>query len=334
MSQPIPRVDVIVPCYNYGRFLRQCVDSVLTQAGVAVRVLIIDDCSADDSEAVGRQLAAEDSRVEYRRHAANRGHVATYNEGLDWVSGDYCLLLSADDLVTLGALGRAVGLMEAHPEVGMTYGEVIRTDAPDFAAVPPPAAYSTEVLPGPAFVENCVRACNNLVEAATAVVRASVQRAAGGYRKELPHSCDFEMWLRCASLAAIGRVGAPQGFYRRHGTNMSMGYVHRKEYDQTRAAFEYFFRDFGTRLPGRDQLEGQLRRGLATTAFYLANESYEAGHAPQCAALLSEAEALWPDVRRHRGWRRLRLKRALGGRVWRALRPLLKLGRRPATAAA
>ena len=55
----MPSVDVIVPCYNYGRFLRECVESVLDQDGVDVRVLIIDDASADDTPDVGRALAAD-----------------------------------------------------------------------------------------------------------------------------------------------------------------------------------------------------------------------------------------------------------------------------------
>ena len=50
-------VDVIVPCYRYGRFLRECVESVLTQKGVDVRVLIIDDASPDNSGDVGTELS-------------------------------------------------------------------------------------------------------------------------------------------------------------------------------------------------------------------------------------------------------------------------------------
>ena len=51
MRRPMSRVDVIVPCYNYGRFLRECVESVLSQP-VDVRVLIIDDASTDDTPQV------------------------------------------------------------------------------------------------------------------------------------------------------------------------------------------------------------------------------------------------------------------------------------------
>jgi glycosyltransferase involved in cell wall biosynthesis len=329
----MPRVDVVVPCYRYGHFLEGCVRSALDQDGVGVRVLVIDDASPDDTEAVGRRLAGADPRVTYRRHAANRGHIATYNEGLlGWADGDYALLLSADDMLTPGALGRAARLMDAHPEVGMTYGDVIRTAAPDFASVPPPAAYETEVTPGPAFIEAGCRALGTPVETVTAVVRTSVQKAVGGYRKELPHAGDQEMWLRFAGVSAVGRVKAPQGFYRRHAENMSHGYyggLGRRDFDQTRAAFGYFFAGFGDRVADRERLEGVVRRGLAVQAFYLANEAFDAGDRPQCADLLAEAIALWPGVRRHPGWRRLRLKRAVGGRVWSYLRPLLRRGGRP-----
>ena len=100
-------VDVVIPCYNYGHFLRSCVGSVLSQAGVEVRALVIDDQSSDSSQAVGEELAAADPRVHFRRHAVNRGHIATYNEGLlEWASADYCLLLSADDLLVPGARAR------------------------------------------------------------------------------------------------------------------------------------------------------------------------------------------------------------------------------------
>src|SRR5580765_4204220 len=95
----VSRVDVIIPCYKYARYLAACVDSVVSQDGVDVRALVIDDASPDDTPSVAARLTAQDPRVEYRRHTANRGHIATYNEGLEWASGDYVLLLSADDLL-------------------------------------------------------------------------------------------------------------------------------------------------------------------------------------------------------------------------------------------
>src|SRR5487761_1262752 len=120
-------VSVVIPCYNYGHFLEDAVTSVLDdQPGVDVRVLIIDDASPDGSAEVARKIAAREPRVEVTVHAANKGNIATFNEGLlKWADGDYCLLLSADDRVTPGALRRARVLLDAHPNVGFVYGRAL-----------------------------------------------------------------------------------------------------------------------------------------------------------------------------------------------------------------
>ena len=97
-------VSVIVPSYNYAHFLRECVESVMSQVGVDIRLLVIDDASADNTPEVAAELVAHDARVEYRRHSKNCGHIATYNEGLAWANGDYTVLLSADDMLTPGSL--------------------------------------------------------------------------------------------------------------------------------------------------------------------------------------------------------------------------------------
>src|SRR2546421_3333475 len=88
-GEPLSQVDIVVPCYNYGRFLEQCVSSALCQEGVDVRVLVIDDASSDNTPQVGQRLAARDQRVEFRRRDVNQGHIATYNEGLlGWASAE------------------------------------------------------------------------------------------------------------------------------------------------------------------------------------------------------------------------------------------------------
>src|SRR5262245_3553031 len=101
-------VDVVIPCYQYGRFLRECVSSVLTQGVSHIRVLIIDNASTDGSAEIARQLAAEDSRIEVAAHSHNVGPTASYNEGIDWASAEYFVLLDADDLLAPGCLARAL----------------------------------------------------------------------------------------------------------------------------------------------------------------------------------------------------------------------------------
>lgn len=119
---------MIVPCYRYGRFLRECVESILAQYGVTVQVLIIDDVSPGDTAEVARDLAREDPGVTFLQHTNNRGHISTYNEGIEWASAEYLLILSADDYLLPGALNRAASLMDANHRVGFTFGKAVALD--------------------------------------------------------------------------------------------------------------------------------------------------------------------------------------------------------------
>jgi glycosyltransferase involved in cell wall biosynthesis len=326
------RVDVIVPCYNYGHFLHDCVGSALAQPGVDVRVLIIDDCSNDDSAAAGERLARQDRRVEFRRHTRNRGHIATYNEGLRWASGDYTLLLSADDMLAPGALARAAEIMDARPEVGLAIGREIKTANPDPAGYVAPAVNAFRLLSGAEFVEWCCRACVNPVSTPSAIVRTAVQHRVGGYRPELPHSGDLEMWLRLAGVGSVAVLEAEQAYYRTHSTNMSIGYRGIPDLLQLRAAYYSFFASCRRRRRDGGRLWRITRRNLAFEFFWLAYRLFDLGDAEGCAASLGHALTTYPPIRYSPDWSRLSCKRLMGAGVWECVRPLVRGLRRRARA--
>src|SRR4051812_37325712 len=199
-------VSVVIPCYKYGHFLEQAVSSVLDdQPGVDVRVLIIDDASPDDSAETARAIAARDRRVEVVVHERNRGHIATYNEGLlEWADGDYCVLMSADDRLTPGALRRARDLLDARPGVTFVYGFPLWfwQDRPVRQARTHVGGWS--VWPGLWWLERRLRQGENCITAPEVMVRTSAQKRVGGYDPRLPHAGDMDMWFR---LAAEGEVG-------------------------------------------------------------------------------------------------------------------------------
>jgi glycosyltransferase involved in cell wall biosynthesis len=329
LEEIMSRVDVVIPCYNYAHFLRGCVESVLSQPGVEVRVLIIDDASRDDTPDVAQELRARDPRVEYRRHQTNQGHIATYNEGLlEWASGDYVLLLSADDLLTPGALERAACLLDAHPEMGLVHGPQImfQTDEALPAVKPVPADNPNNVLPGLTFLENFCAMGHNPVATPTVVVRTRLLHVLGGYRKELPHTADMEMWMRFAIHGEVGYVDAAQAYKRSHGQNMQMEYTVAPLGDlrQRQAAFEILFRDWGARLPERHQLEQLATQSLAKAAFWAGSHAFDHGDAFRCRLLLDYALSLDPALRSGPHWSRLRWKRCLGTKVWSWLRPVVE----------
>jgi glycosyltransferase involved in cell wall biosynthesis len=327
------RVDVVIPCYNYGNYLRACVESVLSQRDVEVRALIIDDCSSDTTVVVGSVLAREDSRVRFRRHTTNRGHIATYNEGLlEWADADYCLLLSADDMLAPGALARAVDIMEANPSVGLVYGDAPKTSTPEalYGEVAGDATYAARFYRDGEFFEWMCREAWNMVPTPTAVVRMSLQRQIGGYNAALPHSGDMEMWLRCAAHADVVALDGVQAFYRTHTSQMSTSYVGVTDFREVDAAFDAVFANHGDRLKNTSRLRQLARQGLADRAFWTAMKRFEGtqGYQPY----LDFALALDPTLRERSSWRRFQLKRLIGPTLWTRVMPFVR-GRRRQPAA-
>ena len=215
-----PTVSVIVPCYNYGEFLADCVQSVISQAGVNTEVLIIDDASTDRSPLVAAELAARHPNVEARVHPENHGHIATYNEGVQWATGDYLVLLSADDLLVDGALDRSVSVMERHRNVGLTYGRARGFSGPPPTELSEPGNPKVEIVSGRRWFERVCQDGENAIAAPEAVVRTSVHHQVGGYDARLPHSADLELWLRIALHSDVAQIHGNHALKRSHGGSM------------------------------------------------------------------------------------------------------------------
>ncbi len=327
-------ISVIIPCYNYARYLEGCVESVLGQEGVDLRVLVIDDASRDDTAEVAASLVARDDRVQFLRHEVNLGHIATYNEGLEWAvaTGDYTLLLSADDLLTPGALQRSAGLMDDHPEVAMVYGRQISFRPEQRPPTPREIApnHGRRVIPGSDLIESICSAGANPVETPTVLVRSSVQDELGGYREELPHTADMELWLRFASRASVGVIAADQAWKRMHSRNMQLEFLATTLGDirQRRLAFETFFATRGDLVTGRARLERRACESLAREAFWAGSQAFEDGDLARCEELIGFALETDPGLRSRPEWSRYRWKRRMGARLWKSVSSLLERPRR------
>ena len=322
-------VDVIVPCYRYAHFLRECVGSALAQSGTTVRVLIIDDASPDNTAEVASDLAREDSRVTFLRHTANKGHIATYNEGIEWASADYMLILSADDYLLPGALSRSANLMDAHPDVGFTFGKYVtldergktaQTNAVDDIA----DKEGWRILAGSEFIE--FSGPRNIVRTPTAVVRTELQKRLGGYVPELPHTGDMEMWLRFAAHGSVGILEAYQAVYRHHRDNMSLAYLAKSwlpDLQQREAALDCFFQTCNHIVPHPQHLRHRLFWLLGCDAVGLASIAFNEGKLEVSEQLSDYALKLCPEVRGSLPWTKLACKRYLGSRAWRILQPIV-----------
>jgi glycosyltransferase involved in cell wall biosynthesis len=333
-------ISVVIPCYRYGHFLEQAVRSVLDdQPGVDVRALIIDDASPDDSAEVAQKIAARDPRVEVRVHAANKGNIATFNEGLlDWADGDYTLLMSADDRATPGALRRARDLLDAHPEVGFVFGRSVYVA--DGAALPPARTRlrGWRVWSGPEWVERRFRQAENPITSPEIIVRTSLQQRVGGYDPGLPKAADMEMYMRLAAHGDVGFLrGVDQAYYRVHETNMSKAVTALMDLRQRRLVFEVVLDRYGARLPDTQLLSETVHQRLSREALWAAGRVYDRGSVrsseigrrllgagrgeddQDVEALLDFAADCWPQVRHLPLYRSLETRRRLGPREVRYL---------------
>src|SRR5215471_15701082 len=115
-----PKVSFVIPCYNLAHFLADCVNSILSQTYGDFEILIMDDCSPDNTPEVAAEF--EDPRVIYIRNEQNLGHLRNYNKGIELSRGKYVWLISADDYLRRPyILERYVQVMEEQPNVGYVF---------------------------------------------------------------------------------------------------------------------------------------------------------------------------------------------------------------------
>jgi glycosyltransferase involved in cell wall biosynthesis len=264
-------IDVAIPNYQQGRYLEQCVRSVQAQTLADFRILIIDNASTDNSMEVAERLAAKDGRMSIIRHARNLGHIASFNEGIDWAAAKYFLLLCSDDILAPSAMGRAVAAMENDEEISFCLGDYRilrdggRLDIPQNR----PDGKSWRIYSGAQFIrERCLSPI--FYNANFLMVRTKAQKCAGHYRSSLPHSADLNMMLRLARLGSVAETSAMRGYRREHGDNISSKYWSDllRWLKSIQAAFDEFFEHSGRAFPEAEALRRQVRNTLAGRAYW------------------------------------------------------------------
>ena len=119
----IPLISVIVPCFNQGEFLEECVNSVLSQTFVNWECIIIDDGSTDETKSISIRLSEKDSRIKYLSKK-NGGLSHTRNFGIQNARGEYILPLDADDYLSDNYLQIACNKLTESSLIKVVYGVV------------------------------------------------------------------------------------------------------------------------------------------------------------------------------------------------------------------
>jgi glycosyltransferase involved in cell wall biosynthesis len=213
-------VSFVVPCYKLAHLLGDCINSILSQTYTDFEILIMDDCSPDNTPEVASSF--RDDRVKHIRNDANLGHLRNYNKGIQLARGRYIWLISADDRLRVPyALERYVKLMEEHPEVGYTFCPGFGLERNIETKLLEEYYYGAvdRIFNGRRFVATVLRDGGGLLSPSV-MVRKSCYEQIGAFPLDMPHQGDMYLWFLWALDYDVAYFSEPMVNYRLHEQSM------------------------------------------------------------------------------------------------------------------
>lgn len=214
-------ISAIIPVYNGEAFLEETVESLLNQTVPLSEIIIIDDCSTDNTPVIARQLAETDRLIRVITQPANRGVSVARNTGCQSAKSDWVLFMDADDMADSG-------LVEAQTEA-LTGFEKRWSKKPvlaycayqsmnEFGASTPGIVRARQAAPDEVLGYELVR---NAISTSGVLVRKESFFNAGGFDPSLRYAEDYALWLLLARLGGFAYADRPLVKIRRHSRNIS-----------------------------------------------------------------------------------------------------------------
>ncbi|MGE0636654.1 MAG: glycosyltransferase family 2 protein [Bacteroidia bacterium] len=201
----MPKVSVIVPCFNSGHFLDETIDSALSSTFTDFEIIIVNDGSTDDFT---NNLLANYNRPKTKViHTENCGLVGARNNALKHATGEYILPLDADDLIGPDYMKEAVEYLDSHPNAGIVYCIAKRFGEED------------RIWEYPEFtIERMLQ--HNLIFNSAFCRRKDIETVGGYSEMQAYHWEDWDMWLSIIELGRdVYKIPKLLHYYRVHKTS-------------------------------------------------------------------------------------------------------------------
>lgn len=215
-SAPTPKLSVCVPTYNRADLLRGCLTSILQQTAKDFELIVLDNCSNDETPAVVASF--EDRRLRYHRNDQNIGPFPNMNRAIEMARGEYVCIAHDDDIYLPEFLKREAVLLDTYPNVGMVHCAVYETDAARRRRRVVRAYRDTRVLEGRREFVRFLQGHN--VCCSSVMVRRRLYEIVGMFDPRFL-CADFHLWLRLALHGDIGYVAEPLVEMRVHADTIT-----------------------------------------------------------------------------------------------------------------
>ena len=220
----MPKVSIVLPSYNYARYLDERIQSLLDQTYKDFELIIVDDASTDNSIEVIQKYET-DPRVITKFFSKNSGlPYKRWNDGAEMASGDYILFAGADDSCALTMLEKLVEKLDANANVGIAYCQSMEMDS-ESQLVRSMKKYSDTLDKkrwSQDYVDKGTNECqylaikNIIPNASAAMIRRQVFNQLGGFDENLKLVADWTLWSKIMMVSDVAFVAEPLNYFRCH----------------------------------------------------------------------------------------------------------------------
>ncbi len=209
------KVSVLLPVYNGGLTLSQAIASILSQDMPEFKLIIIDDCSTDNSAAIIRQYAEMDSRICPVFHDLNIGLAKTLNEGLSLAKSDFVARMDQDDESLPQRLRIQLDYMHGHPEVTVVGSYIYHMGAKQEFDRLVELPSEAELIKHTLLQYNCMYH-------PSVMMRRDKILEIGGYHAKFKNAEDYDLWMRVSKVYNLANITEPLLRYRFSVTGMTL----------------------------------------------------------------------------------------------------------------
>jgi glycosyltransferase involved in cell wall biosynthesis len=206
----LPLVSIVTPSYNQARYLEETIQSVLGQDYPNLEYLIVDGGSTDGSREI---IERYQDRLAWWVSEPDRGQTDAINKGFARARGEIFAWLNSDDTYEPGAISEAVAYLQAHPEVGMVYGDANLIDENGALIGKFPARQTDYRRLRRGYVH---------IPQQAAFFRASLWREVGPLDDTFYFAMDYDLWVRIARRAPLRYQPRTWANFRLHASGKSV----------------------------------------------------------------------------------------------------------------
>ncbi len=210
----MPKVSIIITSYNHAKWLKQCVDSALSQTFQDREVILIDDNSTDETPMI---LNEYKNKIEIIRNNPNMGTYPSLNKAIKIAQGEYIAILNSDDYWHPNKIEKQITLMQEDPNMTFchTFGEFV-DDVGNGIQGEPMGFPFPQTPTGDCFH---IFVANNTAIASSVLARTKSINQVGGFDESFKNLGDWDMWLKLSEMGNVGFLPDKLTFYRVHGSN-------------------------------------------------------------------------------------------------------------------